>query len=90
MRTVNALAFRKQLGQILDDVADGGEPIMVTRGNRPLVVLVPAASYEAGAAARHRRLEGAARRVAEWRAEYAARLPDPDPVALVRTDRDGR
>jgi len=90
MRTINALSLRKQLGQILDEVAQGGEPVTVTRGNRPLVVLVPAVSYEAGAAARQRRLEGAARRVAEWRAEYAARLSDLDPVALVRKDRDAR
>jgi len=90
MRTINALSLRKKLGKVLDEVAGGGEPVMVTRGNHPLVVLVPALSYEAGAAARERRLEGAARRVAEWRAEYAARLPDVDPVDLVRKDRDAR
>jgi prevent-host-death family protein len=88
MRSINALALRKRLGQVLDDVADGGEPLLVTRGNRPLVVLVPAAAYDEAAAARHRRLTAAAHRVAEWRAEYAAHRPELDPVDLVRRDRD--
>jgi prevent-host-death family protein len=90
MRTINALGLRKQLGAILDDVAQRGEPILVTRGNRPLVVLVPAAVYDAGAGARQRRLEAAARRVAEWRATYAAGAGGADPAALVRKDRDAR
>jgi prevent-host-death family protein len=87
MRSINALTLRKRLGQILDDVADGGDPLLVTRGNRPLVVLVPAAQYEQAAGTRHQRLTIAARRVAEWRAEYTAGRPDLDPVDLVRQDR---
>ena len=88
MRSINALALRRRLGQILDDVAEGDDPLLVTRGNRPLVVLVPAAQYDQAADARRRRLATAARRVAEWRAEYAAGRPDLDPAALVRRDRD--
>jgi prevent-host-death family protein len=88
MRSINALALRRRLGQILDDVAEGGDPLLVTRGNRPLVVLVPATKYEQAAGDRHQRLTTAARRVAEWRAEYAAGRPDLDPAALVRRDRD--
>jgi prevent-host-death family protein len=90
VKTINALALRRKLGQVLDEVAQGGEPIMVTRGNRALVVLVSASLYEAGTAARQRRLEAAAGRVAEWRSEFAARRPGTDPVALVRKDRDAR
>jgi len=88
MRSINALALRKRLGQILDEVADGGDPLLVTRGNHPLVVLVSAARYEQATGARHERLTTAARRVAEWRAEYAANRADLDPVELVRRDRD--
>lgn len=88
VRSINALALRKRLGQILDDVADGGQPLLVTRGNRPLVVLVPASQYEQVAGARHQRLTTASRRVAEWRAEYVVHRPDLDPVDLVRRDRD--
>ena len=88
MRSINALALRRRLGQILDDVAEGGSPLLVTRGNRPLVVLVPAAQYDQAADARRGRLVTAAQRVAEWRAEYVAGRPDLDPAALVRRDRD--
>jgi len=90
MRSVNALALRKRLGQILDEVARGGDPLLVTRGNRPLVVLVPAATWDQEASARRQRLEPAARRVAEWRAQYLAGRADLDPADLVRRDRDAR
>jgi prevent-host-death family protein len=53
MRSINALAVRRRLGEILDDVAEGGDPLLVTRGNRPLGVLVPAAQYEQAAGTRH-------------------------------------
>jgi prevent-host-death family protein len=89
MKTVSTLTLRRKLGQILDEVA-AGERVTVTRGNRPLVVLVPAGEYAAGAAGRRRRLETAAARVAEWRAEYAPKLGRVDPVTLVRKDRDSR
>lgn len=89
MRSVSTLTLRKRLGQLLDEAA-AGEPIVITRGARPLVVMVPAHEYAAGAAGRRRRLETAAARVAEWRAEYAAKLGRVDPVTLVRKDRDSR
>jgi prevent-host-death family protein len=89
MKTVTALMLRKRLGQVLDEVAAGGEPVLITRGNRPLVVLVAAERYRAAGAERRDRLEAAAARVAEWRARYG-RGRGLDPVALVRKDRDAR
>ena len=89
MKTVSTLTLRKKLGQVLDEVA-AGEPVTVTRANRALAVLVPAAEYAAGTASRRRRLETAAARVAEWRAAYAAKRGRVDPVALVRKDRESR
>jgi prevent-host-death family protein len=65
MKTVNALSLRRKLGQILDEVAQSGEPVLVTRGNRGLVVLLSAALYEAGAGARQHRLQAAASRVCD-------------------------
>jgi prevent-host-death family protein len=89
MKTVTTLVLRRKLGQVLDEAA-AGERVLITRGNRPLAVLVPADEYAAGAAGRRRRLETAAARVAEWRAEYGGRGRRVDPVALVRKDRDAR
>lgn len=89
MKTVTTLTLRQKLGEILDQTA-AGERVLITRGNRPLAVLVPADEYAMGAAGRRRRLEAAAARVAEWRAEYAGRRGPVDPAALVRKDRDAR
>jgi len=90
MKTLTALTLRKQLGATLDQVAASGSPILVTRGSRPLVVLVAPEEYAALTAGRERRLTLAADRVAEWRQEYLAGTPRLDPVALVRQDRNRR
>jgi prevent-host-death family protein len=90
MKTLTALTLRKQLGATLDEVADSGTPILITRGNRPLAVLVAPAEYEALTGGRERRLGLAAQRVAEWRAEYVAGTRRRDTAALVRGDRDNR
>lgn len=90
MKTLTALTLRKQLGAILDEVAESGAPILITRGNRPLAMLVAPDEYEALLGGRERRLGLAAKRVAEWRAEYIAGAPAKDTAALVRNDRDNR
>jgi prevent-host-death family protein len=90
MKTLTALTLRKQLGATLDQVAQSGTPILITRGNRPLAVLVAPEEYEALTGGRERRLGHAAQRVAEWRAEYVAGTPRRDTAALVRGDRDRR
>ncbi len=90
MKSVSTLDLRRQLGRVLDDVASGGEPVLITRRNQPLVVLVPADRYETGISSRVQRLDAAAARVAEWRAEYASRIAEADSVGLVRDDRNRR
>lgn len=93
MKTVSALTFRRRFGSVLDDVVKRRQPVTVTRANRPLVVLVPAADYEgsAGASAgRAGRLRLAAERLAEWRERHADRLKTIDTVALVRASRASR
>jgi antitoxin (DNA-binding transcriptional repressor) of toxin-antitoxin stability system len=39
MRTINALAVRKELGAVLDSLAEGGEPVLVTRDREPVAAL---------------------------------------------------
>ncbi|HUG26726.1 MAG TPA: type II toxin-antitoxin system Phd/YefM family antitoxin [Gemmatimonadales bacterium] len=90
MKTLTALDLRKRLGATLDEVAERGRPILITRGNRPLAVLVRPEEYEALTAGRSQRLGRAAARVAEWRQEYLATATAPDPVQLVRRDRNRR
>ncbi len=93
MKQIPALAFRRRFGQVLDEVARTGQPVTITRANRALVVLVPAADYAPAAtrgAVRETRLRLAATRVAEWTTRHAARLRDLDPVTLVRASRAAR
>ena len=91
MKTLNALTVRKRFGSVLDEVVRKREPITITRGNQPLVVLVPAEDYRAGPdGGRDLRLRRAAERVADWRRRHATRLGDLDPVALVRRTRASR
>ena len=40
MKTVNALAVRKSLGAVLDQLEKGGEPVIVTRDRKPVAALV--------------------------------------------------
>ncbi len=46
MKTINALAFRKKFGGILDEVANKKETIAITRANKTLAVLLPLEEYE--------------------------------------------
>ena len=92
MKTLSALTVRREFGSVLDEVVRKNEPVTITRANKPLVVLVPAASYGGANAGRIResRLRRADERVAEWRRRHAARLRGLDPVELVRESRSRR
>jgi len=46
MKTINALAVRKELGAVLDSLAAGGEPVLVTRDREPVAALVPIAIFK--------------------------------------------
>jgi antitoxin (DNA-binding transcriptional repressor) of toxin-antitoxin stability system len=45
LRTINALAVRKELGSVLDALAKGGAPVLVTRDREPVAALVPMAVF---------------------------------------------
>ena len=87
MKEISALALRKKLGAVLDEVVKGKEPIAVTRANQPLVVMEPYATYQAKAdqETRRKRLLEATRRMDEWVKRNAKHLKKgPDAVTLVR------
>jgi len=41
MKSVNALAVRKSLGAVLDQMRDSGQPVLVTRDRKVAAALVP-------------------------------------------------
>ncbi|MCH7490630.1 MAG: type II toxin-antitoxin system Phd/YefM family antitoxin [Gemmatimonadetes bacterium] len=90
MKFINALSFRQKFGSVLDEVVRERQPVTVTRGGRPLVVLVPAEDYEALSVTRRRGMRRAVERLEEWRATHAATIARLDPVDLLRRDRADR
>ena len=46
MKTVNALQVRNQLGGILDDLEEHGEPILVSKGRRVRAVLITPEDFQ--------------------------------------------
>ena len=87
MKTISALTVRKKFGAILDDVAKGKEPVLITRANRPLVVMEPYTAYEArtNQETRRKRLMEVSRRMDEWAKRNAKYMKKgPDAVTLIR------
>jgi len=88
MKRISALTMRRKFGHYIDLVAEQGETVIIERGHRPMVALIPAdrvEDYERFVVGRERR-EEAARRMDELR----SRLEPVDVVALVRQIRDSR
>jgi prevent-host-death family protein len=47
MKRLSALEVRKKFGSVLDLVAQKRVPVTITRGDKPLVVMIPADEYQA-------------------------------------------
>jgi prevent-host-death family protein len=90
MRTVSALEVRKKFGSILDLVAERRVTVAITRGNRRLVVMVPAEEYEARRLGREARLQLATEKIGAWKRRHARKLRGLDPARLVREIRNAR
>lgn len=90
MKRLSALEVRKKFGSVLDLVAQQRIPVTITRGEKALVVMIPADEYEAMTRGRGARLGLAIERVAEWRARHARRLRGVNVVRLLRESRDER
>jgi prevent-host-death family protein len=41
MRSISVTEFRAKCYRILDEVAESGEPVLITRRGRPLAILCP-------------------------------------------------
>ena len=90
--TINALTFRQKFGEILDKVSKTGEPIVIERQNKPLVVLYPYAEKKAVIEnkEKEKRMEKAAKMMDEWRERNAKYFKGIDTTALIRKARDER
>lgn len=92
MKSLNALAVRKQFGSVIDKVWKKKVPIAITRANKPLVVMLPFDEYESIVKnnTREKRLRLAMNRLKNWSQENESYLKDFDVVSAVREARDKR
>jgi len=90
VKTLSALEVRKRFGAVLDLVADKRVPVTIMRGDRALVVMLPADEYEARTTGRTNRLRLAVEKLEIWKRGQARKLRGLDAVRLVRESRDQR
>lgn len=90
MKRISALTMRKQFGKYLDLVAKKREPVLISRANEPMVVMIPADAYDEYRRIVEERaeLEEVGREMDALRERIRARIGHVDVEGLVRTIRD--
>jgi prevent-host-death family protein len=90
VRTINALDFRKKLGSTIDEVYEKKTPIVISRANKPMVVIIPFEDYNELLAEkdREKRLQLASSRIDQWRKKYGKQLKDTNSVEVIRQLRE--
>ncbi|HUO78484.1 MAG TPA: type II toxin-antitoxin system Phd/YefM family antitoxin [Thermodesulfovibrionales bacterium] len=91
MKTLTALDLRKKLGSVLDDVSMKGEEVIISRGNKPLAVIISVDEYEEKIQKKHRekRLVDVAASMDRWKKKHLKETKI-DTVKGVREIREGR
>ena len=92
MQTLTTMDLRKNMGEILDKVAESNEPVMISRANKPLAVILSIAEYEEKVQKKNRvqRLETISGAMDAWRERNRKTTGKVDAVQAVREGRDAR
>jgi len=92
MKTINALAFRKKFGSILDEVHFKKTHIIISRSNKPLAVIIPFDDYkeQEEKKAREKRLRLAAYKIDQWRKKHTQELRGLSSIDVIRQIRRER
>jgi len=92
MTQINALVFRRKFGKILDRVIKKHETIVISRADKPLVVLSPYDLYVPmqEKEERRKRLQKAAQEMNAWAARNGEALRGINAVSAIREIRDSR
>jgi prevent-host-death family protein len=92
MKVVNALSLRRKFGEVIDGVCRDKEPVMVTRANKPMVVIISHEEYkklaqknEAG-----KRLTRVLYDINKWSNEQEDKLRGLNAVEIIREIRQGK
>lgn len=92
MQTLTTMDLRKNLGHILDMVAETNETVTISRANKPLAVILSIAEYEEKVQKKNRgqRLEVLSGAMDAWRERNRAATKQVDAVQAVRESRNSR
>jgi prevent-host-death family protein len=92
MQTMTTMDLRKNLGHILDMVAETNESVMISRSNKPLAVILSIAEYEEKVQKKNRgqKLEALSNAMDSWRERNRMATSRVDVVQAVRESRNAR
>lgn len=92
MQTLTTMDLRKNMGHILDMVAEKNEAVTISRANKPLAVILSIAEYEEKVQNKNRgqRLESLSGAMDAWRERNRSATKGVDVVQTVRESRDAR
>jgi prevent-host-death family protein len=92
MQTLTTMDLRKNLGHILDMVAEKNESVTISRSNKPLAVILSIAEYEEKVQKKNRgqRLETLSGAMDAWRERNRPATVRVNVVKAVRESRDAR
>jgi len=92
MQTLTTMDLRKNMGHILDMVAETNESVTISRANKPLAVILSIAEYEEKVQRKDRgqKLEALSEAMDVWRERNRKATMRVDVVQAVRESRDSR
>lgn len=92
MLKMTTMDLRKNLGHILDTVAEKNEQVIISRANRPLAVILSIAEFEEKVLRKNRKekLRELAGGMDDWRERHRKETAKTDVVRAVREIRDSR
>jgi prevent-host-death family protein len=90
MKKLSALELRKNLGSVLDTVANNKEQVMISRANKPLAVIISVDEYQEKIlkSTRGQKLKELSARMEEWRKIHSKATERIDVVKAIRELRD--
>jgi len=92
MKVVNALSLRRKFGEIIDGVCRDNEPVIITRANKPLVVMISHDEYKklVQQNERGKKLKRVLYDINKWSNEQEDRLRGLNAVEVIREIRQGK
>jgi len=93
MKSLNALALRRKFGGVIDEVCLNKEPLVITRANKPLVVMLSYDEYKdltrKNEEARQK-ITRTVQKIKDWATEHEEEVENLNAVDMIREIRQGK